>query len=142
MANDNAAKILNHLLGSQRVAIRSVPFQRRECKLYANGRQGQTLFAAAGDTGAYDDLSHPTTLTVGDPASQPLVTAVGGTSLSTNGKGGSYLSETVWNNGTPSAGAGGGGISSIWTIPSWQLPVGLVSIARLHDDEERPGRLP
>src|SRR5439155_11913660 len=39
--------------------------------------QGQTFCAAAGDNGAFDDQR---TLSVDDPASQPYVTGVGGTS--------------------------------------------------------------
>ena len=86
--------------------------------------QGQTLFAAAGDSGAYDNGK---TLTVDDPASDPYVTGVGGTSLTTNGGNGPYVSETTWNNGSGSA--GGGGISAYWAIPAWQH--GVVSAASL-----------
>ncbi len=74
--------------------------------------QGQAIFAAAGDNGAYDNGS---TLSVDDPASQPMVVGVGGTSLYVNVNG-SYNSETTWA-------GGGGGISSVWSIPSWQAPV-------------------
>ena len=38
--------------------------------------QGQSLFAATGDQGAYDGGG--SSLAVDDPASQPYVTAVGG----------------------------------------------------------------
>jgi len=47
--------------------------------------------------------------------------------LATNGPGGSYQSETTWNGGSVSAGAGGGGKSVIWPIPSYQS--GVVSVA-------------
>jgi hypothetical protein len=89
--------------------------------------QGQTVVSAAGDSGAQDcDLpgALPRTHTaVDDPSSQPYVTGVGGTSLTAIGP---PPSETVWNNaGTPtggalSAGAGGGGVSSLWPMPSDQ----------------------
>jgi kumamolisin len=36
----------------------------------------------------------------------------------------SYRSETVWNGGLP-GGAGGGGISQYWKIPSWQSGPGV-----------------
>jgi len=82
--------------------------------------QGQTIFAATGDSGSEDCYGPPnsydTSLQVDDPASQPYVTAVGGTSLqSTN-----PLYETAWNS---DGGAGGGGISSVWPMPSWQQSV-------------------
>jgi subtilase family serine protease len=53
--------------------------------------QGQSVFVATGDNGSG---------TPGDvvwPADDPYVTAVGGTDLTTNGPGGSWLSETGWN---------------------------------------------
>jgi kumamolisin len=84
--------------------------------------QGQTVFAASGDAGAYSDQSK---LSVIDPASQPFVVAVGGTRLMTQG--GTYDDETTWNNGSPSQGAGGGGVSALWVQPSWQSGVGTSS---------------
>ena len=102
--------------------------------------QGQAVFAAAGDNGAYDDLdsSH---LSVDDPGSQPFVTGVGGTTLATHGPGGTRQGETTWNDDPLNNGAGGGGISGsgfdaasgpgspYWPIPSYQ--VGAVSAASL-----------
>ena len=42
--------------------------------------QGQSIFSAAGDTGANDNGS---TLSIDDPSGQPYMTAVGGTTLTT-----------------------------------------------------------
>ena len=64
--------------------------------------QGQSIFAAAGDSGADDNGS---SLSVDDPASQPFMTGVGGTSMTTNGAGGTWKSETTWNGGSINAGA-------------------------------------
>jgi len=61
-------------------------------------------------------------LSVDDPASQPFVTAVGGTNLTMNGN--SYGNEVVWND---SKGASGGGISKYWQMPSWQTGPGVIS---------------
>ena len=77
--------------------------------------QGQTVLAAAGDAGAadcYGDTSSPNqhVRSVDDPASQPNVVGVGGTSLGSG-------SETVWND---AAGSGGGGVSSTWCMPTSQ----------------------
>lgn len=81
--------------------------------------QGQSFFDAVGDNDAF----------VGDTSSQfpsddPYMTQVGGTTLSTSGAGGSYDSETVWNAGfVQSSGSyygSGGGISTVYSIPSWQ----------------------
>jgi len=88
--------------------------------------QGQTMYAASGDCGAYDQGPSGSCITnngfrVDDPASQPYVTGVGGTILS-----GSVLAptETVWNTlSQPAGGATGGGISGAWTIPLYQQGV-------------------
>src|SRR5205823_3747531 len=58
------------------------------------------------------------TLSVDDPASQPNMTGVGGTTLTVTGPGGTWVSEKTWIDG-------GGGISSMWTIPGFQS--GLIS---------------
>ncbi len=60
-------------------------------------------------------------LNVQDPASQPYVTSVGGTTLSAVGP---PPAETAWNN---TSGAGGGGISTFWVMPSWQHGSGVIS---------------
>ena len=75
--------------------------------------QGQTLFVASGDDGAFSanvaDLFYP--------AEDPYVTAVGGTSLVTNAPLGPWVSETAWDHS-------GGGISpDNLPIPSWQSGV-------------------
>jgi subtilase family serine protease len=79
--------------------------------------QGQSVFAAAGDSGA-DDCGTGTRA-VDDPASQPDVTGVGGTHLSSDT---GAAGQTVWNDGS-SRGAGGGGTSTLWSAPSWQSAV-------------------
>lgn len=85
--------------------------------------QGQTVLAAAGDSGAYG-CSSPTyahSLSVDDPASQPFVTGVGGTTMSALGP---PPTETVWD--TSSTSAGGGGVSAVWPMPSWQTGTGVI----------------
>ena len=92
--------------------------------------QGQTVVSAGGDNGSEDCTGQirggARELAVDDPASQPLVTGVGGSSMTV---GGVNPFETVWNDGPPatqptqgnvSAGAGGGGLSSLWQMPSYQ----------------------
>ena len=66
--------------------------------------QGQSLFQASGDSGAYTGAIMP-------PADDPNLTVVGGTSLTTAGAGGPWQSETTWSDS-------GGGISTTWPIPS------------------------
>ena len=70
---------------------------------------------------ACDQLTGSTSLAVADPASDPLVTAVGGTQWSSLTP---RSGETTWNS---SNGASGGGISSLWTMPAWQSGPGVVN---------------
>jgi subtilase family serine protease len=79
-----------------------------------------TVLASSGDTGSTNFKLNLINLypfpVIGFPASSPLVTAVGGTSLfaSTSGN---YQDEIVWNNST---GASGGGISEVFKEPNYQ----------------------
>jgi kumamolisin len=90
--------------------------------------QGQSIFAASGDSGAYADGS---TISVQDPASQPFMTVVGGTTLTTKSTGGAWKSETNWNN---NSGSGGGGISTLWAKPAYQSFFGISSTFRNEPD--------
>jgi hypothetical protein len=88
--------------------------------------QGQTVFAAAGDDGSDDCAAHGSTgvapdLSVNDPADQPDVTSVGGTTITDATV---PPTETVWNNGND-GGAGGGGLSTGWAMQPWQAGVAL-----------------
>jgi uncharacterized repeat protein (TIGR01451 family) len=90
--------------------------------------QGQTFFDASGDIdaflpGAVDDPS-----TFNAPSDNPYITQVGGTTLSMNGAGASYGSESVWNWGITEGldGVGSsGGVSSFYSIPSWQTNINM-----------------
>lgn len=77
---------------------------------------GVTICAASGDNGSSDGVSDGANH-VDFPAASPHILACGGTSLqSANG---AIQSETVWNNGAQ-GGAGGGGFSKQFPLPSWQ----------------------
>ncbi len=111
----------------------NAPFIAEENTLFAlAAAQGQTLFASTGDTGSAGCLgntkSSTSQLAVDDPAAQPFVTGVGGTSLTLTRSSG-YDGESAWNtsNMPPASfiGASGGGISHYWTRPSWQQMNGV-----------------
>jgi kumamolisin len=118
IANDNQARQISTSWGLSEDQTTAALLQTEDAIFKQMAAQGQALFAAAGDSGAYDDGK---TLSVDDPASQPYVVGVGGTSLKIK-SGGQRVSETSWNtNNTPQGGGGGGGISSVWNIPGWQV---------------------
>lgn len=117
IATDNQAKQISTSWGLSEGQSTSALLNSENASFQQMALQGQSIYAASGDSGAYDDGS---TLSVDDPASQPYMVGVGGTQLFV-GSGETYDHETTWNvNGTVSGGAGGGGISSVWPIPSWQ----------------------
>ncbi len=121
MANDHSAQIISISYGQDEALEGAVPIAAENTIFTQMAAQGQAVFVSAGDSGAYGD--EPPALHVSDPASQPLVTAVGGTTLFT-GPGESYYSEETWNELGLGLGATGGGISTVWKIPSWQIAKG------------------
>jgi uncharacterized repeat protein (TIGR03803 family) len=78
--------------------------------------QGQSFFNASGDSDAY-------TGSISTPADDPNITIVGGTTLTTTGAEGAWSSETVWNWGSGTGSSGG--ISTKYSIPSWQLGINM-----------------
>jgi len=80
--------------------------------------QGQSLFVASGDSGAYKTRSRDVY-----PADDAYVTSVGGTDLTTASAGGAWKSETAWVDS-------GGGISpNKIAIPSYQTAAGVITTA-------------
>jgi kumamolisin len=89
--------------------------------------EGISVFVASGDNGSEAcerSSERLKELSVQDPASQPFVTAVGGTHLAALGP---PPAESVWNDTRTQNGAGGGGISGVWRMPSWQAGPGVVN---------------
>ena len=127
IATDNTAKIISTSWG-QCESESSTSDINSEDQIYQQyAAQGQTLFAAAGDTGAYDCRDQSSLLNVDNPADDPYVTGVGGTHLNINGSGSSatYNRESVWD--TNSSAAGGGGLSLLFSKPSYQTGPGTTN---------------
>ena len=105
IANDNQARQISCSWGG------GGPDPASEQVFLQMAAQGQSLFNASGDNDAF-------TGQVMFPSDSPNVIQVGGTTLSTTGPAGSFISETVWNWG---GGIGSsGGISTTYSIPRWQ----------------------
>ena len=128
IATDNIAKQVSTSWGLGEDLVSDRYLQAENAIFLQMAAHGQTVYAAAGDSGAYDDYWNNSSqkLVVDDPASQPYVTGVGGTRLTVDPNTGAYQNETVWNEGL-GQGAGGGGVSDFWTIPSWQTGVSSLS---------------
>jgi len=122
---------------------------------YVNAqRHGVTVLAGSGDNGATSQVCIPSstcanpnavtccsaTATIAWPASDPLVTAVGGTQLHLNAKGDRTAPDSVWHDlsstiGIPGPvytwGSSGGGRSAVFSRPGFQDGVaGIVGDSR------------
>jgi uncharacterized repeat protein (TIGR01451 family) len=111
MANDNLAKQLScSWMGGPPDPTCEAVFQQMAA-------QGQSFFTASGDSDAF-------TTSIDFPGDSTNITVVGGTTLTTTGPGGSYVSETVWNWGNSGS---SGGISTYYPIPAYQLGISMVA---------------
>ncbi|HVS35791.1 MAG TPA: S53 family peptidase [Gemmataceae bacterium] len=93
--------------------------------LEAAAAKGITICVASGDDGSTDqdtdDRAH-----VDFPASSPNVLGVGGTRLKSAGDGNPTIAdEAVWNDLLQDEGAGGGGVSALFTLPAYQNKAGV-----------------
>jgi kumamolisin len=144
IAQQNRAQVVSSSWGGCE-PLAGAPVVRIEAQLFQEmALQGQSMMAAAGDSGSEGCLPDVKeiparlaySLQVGNPASQPFVTAVGGTTITR------YRSppvQSAWNqtpagmgfpapfngrHGRPSKYpgnlVGSGGISRMWWMPSWQ----------------------
>jgi subtilase family serine protease len=116
IATDDIAKVMSSSWGQCESQSSATLLNAENTIFQQAATQGQSLFAAAGDSGSTDCQTKTgveNKVEADDPASQPFVTGVGGTTLK-SGK------ETVWNESASGAGAGGGGVSSFWKMPTFQ----------------------
>jgi subtilase family serine protease len=85
--------------------------------------KGITLLAGSGDFGVVnwlcDGSAKASVASVATPASDPNVTAVGGTRLAIDPVSSAYAWESGWSD---AFGAGGGGFSSVYRRPGYQAP--------------------
>lgn len=95
---------------------------------------GITITVASGDSGSSDGQSGNH---VDFPASSPHVLACGGTALTVSN--GQRHSEVVWNDQASGGGASGGGVSTVFALPSWQATAGVPSAAATAKKHKKPG---
>jgi subtilase family serine protease len=103
--------------------------ERAQHRMFAKATlKGITLLASSGDQGAAQPSCDGSTFikAASSPATDPLVTAVGGTLLDADGLTGAYHSETTWNEPDFEA-ATGGGFSRIYGTPIFQRQLHLPS---------------
>jgi kumamolisin len=83
---------------------------------------GVTVAVAAGDGGSTDGVGD-NKLHVDFPASSPYALACGGTTVTASGN--QISSEVVWNETASQEGATGGGVSTVFALPSYQSSAGV-----------------
>ncbi len=85
---------------------------------------GITVCVASGDNGSGDAINDGH-VHVDFPASSPHALACGGTKLVADPSTGTISSEVVWNETAANEGAGGGGVSDQFPLPTWQANAGV-----------------
>src|SRR5438105_2988266 len=126
IVTDDKAQVSTISWGECETASGAAELQTLDTIFKQGAAQGIAMFAASGDSGAYD--CNDTNLAVDSPAGDPYITGVGGTNLQVNN--GAYCSESVWSNPTdtqrsPNGSGGGGGLSNTFPLPSWQTGPGV-----------------
>jgi len=134
VAKGNYGDVVSQSYGEAEACESSKLLQRQHAVFSQLAGNGTTLFASSGDQGAGLPTCDGQSLmkAASTPATDPKVTAVGGTDLTAtaptadaNGfeatPGGQYESETVWNDGLFAA--EGAGISSLYARPGFQNKV-------------------
>jgi hypothetical protein len=137
IASDDTAQVVSTSWGNCEAMVPTSDLNTENAIFQRMALQGQTVIAAAGDSGSEDcftanqQTGSALSLAVDDPGAQPDVISAGGTTLTSSGVG----NQTVWNQckGVPRTicandidgqtlryGAGGGGYSSYWGKPSYQ----------------------
>jgi subtilase family serine protease len=136
--NNSLGSVISQSFGVGEGCLTSASLQSFHQIFQQARAQGQTVFASAGDSGAAavecnaNGVATAVAQGVNYPASDPLVTGVGGTTLLASSTG-AYISETAWNESQQGDGATGGGVSKIFTLPAFQQNI-VNSQARAVDD--------
>lgn len=126
IVHDHKAQVVSISWGLCESSTGAAELQTLDNIFKQGAAEGISFFAASGDSGAYD--CNDSNLAVDSPADDPYVTGVGGTTLQLNN--GAYGSEAAWSNPnqtlrSPKGAGGGGGISSVFTMQSWQSGQGV-----------------
>jgi kumamolisin len=118
MASDNSAQVISISWGNCESVTGTSVMKTEDASFAQMAAEGMTIFTGSGDGGAYGylygtpcDAKKPH-LQIGFPASDPNVTAVGGTTLNATAQY-RYKTESAWTDS-------GGGVSTYFAKPSWQ----------------------
>ncbi|WP_078891175.1 protease pro-enzyme activation domain-containing protein [Streptomyces sp. NRRL S-350] len=126
---DNRASVISISWGSCEPDTTAASMTAVDNAFKQAAAQGISIFSASGDDGSRDctrSTSGSTVKAVDFPASSPHQTGVGGTNLKV-GSGNVYSSESAWS-------TAGGGVSTVFSKPSWQTGTGVSGTMRTVPD--------
>jgi subtilase family serine protease len=127
VVNHHLGQVLSQSFGENEACVDPTILKEEHHDFQKAIAEGMTVFASSGDDGAAQPTCDGTSYVqaVASPASDPLVTSVGGTQLVATDPDGKYESESAWND---DFGASGGGYSKLYSRPLYQ--VGYVKSSR------------
>lgn len=126
---DNRASVISISWGSCEPDTTAASMTAVDNAFKQAAAQGISIFSASGDDGSRDctrSTSGSTVKAVDFPASSPHQTGVGGTNLKVTSANG-YSSESAWS-------TAGGGVSTVFSKPSWQTGTGISGTMRTVPD--------
>ena len=128
VVDNNLAEVISQSFGEAEQCMDPTLFNQQTALFAKATKKRITLLASSGDQGSAQPTCDGSSFTkaASTPATDPNVTAVGGTILDANGITGAYNGETAWNE-PDFAAAGGGGFSVKFRTPVYQLPRHLPS---------------
>ncbi|MER6299427.1 protease pro-enzyme activation domain-containing protein [Kitasatospora sp. NPDC001539] len=126
---DNRASVISISWGSCEPDTTAASMTAVDNAFKQAAAQGISIFSASGDDGSRDctrSTSGSTVKAVDFPASSPHQTGVGGTNLKVTSSN-TYSSESAWS-------TAGGGVSTVFSKPSWQTGTGVSGTMRTVPD--------
>lgn len=130
----NLGDVISQSYGVGESCVGSAYLQTEQQVFAAARAKHITVLASSGDSGALQIVCNGGQINEGKgvsiPSSDPLVTAVGGTTLDAKLGTGQYVAETTWNEWNANGGATGGGFSSTFATPSYQKGVPGIGATR------------
>ncbi len=135
VVDNNLADTISQSFGEAETCMDPKVLQKQHTLFEQAARKQITVFASSGDSGAAQFNCDGTAaiLSASTPASDPLVTGVGGTTLNADSATGAYIGETAWTEQllgcNPPAvslddiNCSGGGFSTIYGRPAFQFGV-------------------
>ena len=142
--DNNVGDVISMSFGEGEVCMAQSELARQHAIFQAASAKNITLFASSGDQGSAQpacDGSDSFFLSASTPATDPLVTSVGGTRLFADGTSGAYQSEITWDETATFGAATGGGHSVLFSRPDFQAPIVKDSKAREVPDVSYSGAI-